>query len=160
MARLSFVLCAILGLGAVSIGASAGRAGDDDDVFPSDLPSECTLENVEGVFGFNEDTLWAAVTREPAAFIGILDLRSDGTVAGQFRAFVERGGDVITTDGVEGEWSVEPNCFGFIDLETITTPIGPAELDYQFVAAENATELFIIRNNALEEADAKLLFRR
>jgi hypothetical protein len=150
---------------AAALGASVIILVSDETMaqenpFPMDLPATCTLENVAGVFGFNEETLSSPFTNEPVAILGVLDLRSDGTVTSQFRAFAELGGDLIVGEVVEGVWSVESNCLGSIDIETLTTPLASAEIDFEFVAVENGTELFLIRNNPLEEGDAKLLFRR
>lgn len=136
----------------VSVGALA------QEVFPPDLPNTCTLDNVAGAYGFNEDTSRSAVpsTRNTAA-LGVLHLHPEGDAFIQFKVFLERGGDVVTTSVFEGEWMVEENCMGEIDFPEFSEGI---ELDFAFVAVENATELFLIRNNPLEEADAKLLFRR
>lgn len=156
MIRWPWFALAVLAVGTLSFGA---RAQDD---FPSDLSSECTLDNVAGAFGFNQDSLVNPSDDEgPAAVVGIIDLRPDGTAAMQVQAFGERGGSASMGPILEGEWSVEPNCFGFIDFPRIELAIGGrAEIDLAFVAVENATELFMIRNNPLEERDAKLLLRR
>jgi hypothetical protein len=59
-----------------------------NDVFPPNLPSQCTLDNVAGVFGFNEDTptgvlFWTGASCGRTATIGILDLRPNGDAAVQ-----------------------------------------------------------------------------
>lgn len=128
-----------------------------DHILP-DMTQTCSAANVAGVFGFNEHTLTSTVAQQPLALVGILDLRADGTASIQGRAFAEPGGAPIMSPIIEGEWTVEPNCTGFIDFEQSTE--GPGSPDMLFVAVENATELFIVRNNPLEELDAKLLFRR
>lgn len=141
--------------------ATVGAPALAQDIFPADLPSACTLENVAGAFGFNHELLSTASTGEPAASMGILDLRPDGTFALQFRGFVEVGGEVVTSPVYGGEWEVEENCVGFADFEEAASNFGPViDIDFQFVAVENASELFLIRNEPLEEADAKLLLRR
>lgn len=145
-------------VGAVAAQSHAALA---QDTLATDLPGECTLESVAGAFGFNEDTGSSPGARENRAFIGIIDLRDDGTAFYQRRGFQERGGEVRVGQLLEGEWSVEPNCFGEIDFPEVNAPSGgTVELDFAFVAVENATELFFIANNPLEEGDAKLLFRR
>ena len=146
---------------AVLIGASSFLAfgAMADEVFPPDLPSTCNLDNVAGTYGFNEDSLTSARTGEPndIAAVGIFHLHPEGGAFFQAKFFTERGGELRTSSVYEGEWTVEENCFGFIDFPEFGEDI---EIDFAFVAVENATELFLIRNNPLEEADAKLLFRK
>ena len=145
-------------LGAASI---VSEQAWTQEAFPRDLPSQCTLENVAGIFGFNEETSSSPGAREARAFVGLIDLHSDGTALLQIRGFMERGGEVREGQILEGEWTVEPNCFGLIDFPEVDAPAGSTvEFDFLFVAVENATELFFVSNNPLEEADAKLLFRR
>lgn len=132
-----------------------------EEAFLRDLTYQCTLENVAGVFGFNEETLLSPGAREARAFVGLIDLQSDGTAFLQKRGFRERGGEVRIGQLLEGVWTVEPNCLGFIDFPQVDAPAGDTvEFDLLFVAVENATELFFIANSPLEEVDAKLLFRR
>lgn len=147
-------------LSAAALCLCAAWPATAQDLIDPERPYDCTLDNVAGVYGFNEDTPSGTVTGESIAFVGILELGADGYAAIQFNGFLERGGPGVTSDVFEGTWEVEPNCLGLIDFETFETPGGSAESDYAFVAVENATELFLIRNNPLEEADAKLLFRR
>jgi hypothetical protein len=131
------------------------------EAFPRDLPSECTLDNVAGVFGFNEETSSSPGAQEARAFVGLIDLHADGTALLQKRGFRERGGDVREGQILEGEWTVEPNCFGLIDFPEVDAPAGSSvEFDFLFVAVENGTELCLVSNNPLEQIDAKLLFRR
>lgn len=145
-------------LAAASITAPVAWA---QDLIDPERPYDCTLENVAGAFGFNQDLVRAASTGRPAATIGILDLAPDGTFELQFEAFVEVGGEPVTSRIYQGEWSVEANCFGFADFQATQSTLGPVvEIDFKFVAVDNATELFLIRNDPLEEGDAKLLFRR
>jgi hypothetical protein len=145
-------------LGAASI---VSEQAWTQEAFPRDLPYQCTLENVSGVFGFNQETRSSPGAGEARAFVGLIDLHSDGTALLQNRGFRERGGEPREGQILEGEWTVEPSCFGLIDFPEVDAPAGSTvEFDFLFVAVENGTELFFISNNPLEEADAKLLFRR
>jgi hypothetical protein len=143
---------------AMTVGASAlvsvGAMAQDD--FPPDLPSACTSGNVAGIFGVNEQGTRTSGSGR-AAYVAIIDLQSDGYAAIQAKAFAERGGELQTLPFYEGEWTVEENCFGFIDFPVSETGV---EVDFAFVAVENASELLLIRNNPLAKAQAKLLFRR
>lgn len=130
------------------------------DLIDPERPYDCTLDNVAGVYGFNDDTASDTIGGSEIAFVGILELSANGDAAIQFSGFLERGGPGSMSNVFEGTWTVEANCFGFIDFEPFDTSRGSAHSDYKFVAVENASELFMIRNNPLEEADAKLLFRR
>jgi hypothetical protein len=151
----------MLVIGILSVGALPMSAAAQQDAFPSDLFSACTLESVAGTYGFNQELIAAAPTGEPGAGVGIFDLRPNGDFTLQFRVFLEEGGELITSFIYEGKWTVEENCLGFIDFPPTVSTLGPIiEIDFQFVAVENATELFLIRNTPLTELDAKLLFRR
>jgi hypothetical protein len=111
------------------------------EALPRDLPSECTLENVAGVFGFNEETSSSPGAQEARAFVGLIDLDADGTALLQKRGFRERGGDVREGQILEGEWTVEPNCFGLIDFPEVDAPArSTVEFDLLFVAVENAKQ--------------------
>jgi len=148
---------------AAALGATSMVTGQAwaEDMFPEILPHECTADNVAGIFGFNEDTASSPGIREPRAFVGIIDLQAGGTAMLQKRGFRERGGEVREGQLLEGTWTIDPNCFGFVDFPESASPGGNAvEFDLLFVAVENATELLLIANNPLEEMDAKLLFRR
>ena len=148
-------------LGAYSVCAVPGRAMAEERSFPSELPAACNQKNVAGTFGFNQKLFAAASTGEPAAVVGILDLRPDGEFTLQFRAFVKHGGDLITSLIYVGEWTIEPDCVGFVDFEGTVSTLGPVvDIDFQFVAVENGTEPFSIRNDPLAELDAKLFRRR
>lgn len=149
-----------LTLSAAIIMAAPISAVAEEGVFPEDLPHACTYENVAGVFGANEDTLSGAGNRLPQALLGVLDLRPDGTAGLALRGFGIVGGPSVSTqEPLEGEWTIEPNCFGFIDFPVYDFPAGRDEVDFLFVAVENGSELFFIQNNPLEAGDAKLLFR-
>jgi hypothetical protein len=138
-----------------------GETVAQENPFPLDPPATCTLQNVAGMYGFNEDTLSSPTVSEPRARVGILDLKPDGTATIRFRGFRERGGDLRSGRVTEGEWEIGDDCSGFVDFpEVVTQTGGVVEVDYLLVAVENGTELFLIGNNPLEEADAKLLFRR
>jgi len=149
-------------LGAMLGAASMGSAhATDEEEFLRDLPSACAAENVAGVFGVNEETQSSPTVREPRAFVGVINLRSDGVAVLQKKGFMERGGEVRTGRVLEGQWTVEPHCIGFIDFPEVDASAGiTVEFDYLFVAVENATKLFLISNNPLEAFDARLLFRR
>jgi hypothetical protein len=145
-------------LGAASIGSAQAMT---DDAFLRDLPSQCAPENVAGLYGFSEETRSSPTVREPRAFVGVINLRADGTAVLQKKGFMERGGEVRTGRVLEGQWTVEPHCFGFIDFPEVDASAGiTVEFDYLFVAVENATKLLLISNNPLEAFDARLLFRR
>jgi len=149
-----------LGAALAAVPILTGQASAED-MFPEVLPHECTADNVAGIFGFNEDTASSPGIREPRAFVGIIDLQPGGTAMLQKRGFRERGGDVRQGQLLEGTWTIDANCFGFVDFPEQASPGGNAvEFDMLFVAVENATELLLITNNPLEEMDAKLLFRR
>lgn len=155
-------LARTLALGAALLALGAGGSRAEEPSFPADPPYKCTLENVAGVYGSNEDTLRSPLPQQTVAGIAITDLRPDGTAATQLRLFLERGGPPFIDQVRHGRWTVEENCFGTIDIEQIVDPSGQVlvELDYLFVAVGNATEIFFVANNPLEEGDAKLLFRR
>lgn len=138
------------------IGLTAGLLVSDQAA-AGYLRYDCSLENVAGVFGYNLDTESSPARQRPGAGLGLLDLKANGDAMLIVKAFLERGGELRMLMQ-EGTWSIDENCFGFIDFpEDETTG---AETDYGFIAVENATELFMIRNNPLQEIDAKLLYRR
>jgi hypothetical protein len=145
-------------LAAASIGSAQAT---EEDEFLRDLPSVCAHENVAGVFGFSEETQSSPTVREPRAFVGVINLRPDGSAVLQKGGFMERGGEVRIGRVLEGRWTIEPHCIGFIDFPEVDASAGvPVEFDYLFVAVENATKLLLISNNPLEAFDARLLFRR
>ena len=129
-------------LGAASI---VSEQAWTQEAFPRDLPDQCTLEKVAGIFGFNEETSSSPGAQEARAIVGLIDLHSDGTALLQTKGLQGTGRRGAGRPDPQGEWTVEPNCFGLIDFPEVDAPAGSTvEFDLLFVAVENATELFFV----------------
>lgn len=123
--------------------ASAPAPADDP------LPDACDVALLSGLYGFNFGTLADPALGGAEAGVGLLDLSESGSLRLKLEGFRE-GATGSFMRFKRGRWTVEEDCTGTLELR------GGAL--WTFVAVRNGTELHLVMQDLLEEADAERLF--
>lgn len=111
-------------------------------------PEACSKALLVGTYGFNFDTL-ADPAGGAEAGVGLLDLSKSGSLRLKLEGFSE-GATEPFMHFERGHWEVRDDCTGVLELRG-------GEI-WTFVAVQNGTELHLVMQDLLEEADAKRLF--
>jgi hypothetical protein len=151
----------VLGLIPSSASATGNAVDPVDERILGDLPIDCGITLVHGVYGFNAEGVVKVGPRfDPFIAVGLIDLREDGTAFVSLREHLAGVPEEIR-ETFQGTWQVDRNCLG---TATFAQPPGAGHPDatWDFVAVENGNELYLIttREGVVVHADAKRLFRR
>lgn len=88
----------------------------------------------------------------------MIDLREDGSVEAKIIGYrVDQVGMIIPVNRIgEGDWKVEQDCTGTLNVEFQES--SPLSLEQSLVAVENASEIFAAGETFLEEIDFKKFY--